>query len=170
MTRSYIGHDSFIYRTWLVDVWHDSLICVTWIVDVWHDSFICFTWLVHMCDITLDVWHDSFICVPWIVDVCYNSLVCDITHSNVWHESRVCPSIEFEFISKLKMGQDFPVPIKSITRLVLKKTQTCKFELWVCGSTREKVNEFARKSQRVCNIWLAGIEQIVGLFSDISAN
>jgi len=36
-------------------------------------------------------------------------------------EGRVCPSIEFEFIST-KMEQDFSVPIKSITRLVLKKT------------------------------------------------
>jgi len=30
---------------------------------------------------------------------------------------RVCPSIEFEFISTI-MGQDFSVPIKPMTRLV----------------------------------------------------
>jgi len=41
---------------------------------------------------------------------------------------RVSLAFEFEFIST-KMEQDFSVPIKSITRLVLKKTQTCKLEL-----------------------------------------
>ena len=45
-------------------------------------------------------------------------------HTNAWwatpSQGRVCPSIEFEFIST-KMGQDFSFPIKSITRLVLRK-------------------------------------------------
>jgi len=39
-----------------------------------------------------------------------------------------CLSIDFEIVS-INMGQDFSIPIKPTTRLVLKKTQTRKFEL-----------------------------------------
>ena len=38
-------------------------------------------------------------------------------------EGRVCPSIEFEFISAI-IGQDFSVPIKPITRLKLKENSS----------------------------------------------
>ena len=70
----------------------------------------------------------------------YSSIIHILRHY-AHHQGRVCPSIEFEFMST-KMGQDFSVPIKSTTRLVLKEFQNRKFELWVCGLTREKLNEF----------------------------
>jgi len=41
---------------------------------------------------------------------------------------RVCPMIEFEFIST-NIRKDFSVPINPIIWLVLKKTQARKFEL-----------------------------------------
>jgi len=73
---------------------------------------------------------------------------------------RVCPSIEFEFISTI-MGQDFSVPIKPITRLELKaSSQIGALSLWISS----------RNTQRVSNTALVGmIEQFGDLFSDISA-
>jgi len=89
MTHLYVGHDSFICGTWLVDLWdmtisqvgHDSLICGTWLVHVWdmipsyvgHDSFTRGTWLVHMCD--------SFMCGTWLINEC------NMTHLCMWHDS-----------------------------------------------------------------------------------
>ena len=54
------------------------------------------------------------------------------------------------------MGQCFSVPIKPITRMQLKKAQARKFELWVCGLTREKLNEFSSPSlSGSSNLWVS---------------
>jgi len=64
-----------------------------------------------------------------LLSVCY---FCPLLESweNTWGS---CLSVDrCEFIST-NMGQNFSVPIQRITRLVLKKSQTRKFELWVCA-------------------------------------
>ena len=97
MTRSYVGHDSFISGTWLIHMWdmtlsdmpqivcapNASAITPEWCVG--HDSFIRVTWLIHVCDMTHSyVRHDSFIRVTWLIHTC------DMNHSYVWHNSSVC--------------------------------------------------------------------------------
>ena len=48
-------------------------------------KFIYVTWLIDMCDMTHSyVWHDSRICAIWLIHMC------DMTHSNVWHDSFIC--------------------------------------------------------------------------------
>ena len=58
-------------------------------------------------------------------------------------QGRVCPSIEFEFISTI-MGQDFLVPIKPITRLVLKANSSSQI-----GASSLRIN--SRNTQPVSN-------------------
>jgi hypothetical protein len=55
------------------------------------------------------------------------------------------------------MGQDFSVPIKPVTCLALTENSSSKI----------RIN--SRNTQRVSNTALVGVEQFVGLFSDISA-
>jgi len=112
MTCEYVMHSyllvhmcSFIFVTWLIDmydttqscVWHVSFtfvlcetcesrhafICVRSYVS--HDSFICMTWLIYKCDMTHPyVWHDSSICVTRL------NHMCAMTHSHVYCVRRGC--------------------------------------------------------------------------------
>jgi len=43
MTRSYVGHDSFLRETRLISTWNTTHFYV------WHESVMCETWLMHMC-------------------------------------------------------------------------------------------------------------------------
>jgi len=91
MTPSYVGHDSLIRVTWLIESIVQVVACVV--------TLICVTWLIHMHDMACTcVRHDSFIhvtrltrlndavaipiCVTWIVHMH------DMTHICVRHESR----------------------------------------------------------------------------------
>ena len=56
MTDSYMGHETFIYGTWLIHIWDMTH------TSVWHDSLpmieygpaiICGTWLIHLCGTNL---------------------------------------------------------------------------------------------------------------------
>jgi len=80
VTHSYVRHDSFICKTWLVHMWDMTRsyvlsgvpevvsVCICDVTNscVRHDSFIRETWLIHMWDTTRSyVRHDSFICETW---------------------------------------------------------------------------------------------------------
>jgi len=106
-----VGHDSFIYGTWLIDMsdmthwyvgheyhmlWertvvygcHDSFVCG-------HDSFIGVPWLIHMC-VMMHAYdcHDLSKCVPWLIWMCAMThsdvYMCATTHPNVCHDSSKC--------------------------------------------------------------------------------
>jgi len=79
----YIGHDSFIYETWLIRIWdkihsysytrHDSWTVATLEDDtthsIGHDSFVYGTWLIHIWDMTHSyTGQDSFIYETWLMD------------------------------------------------------------------------------------------------------
>jgi len=76
MTRSHVGHGSFIWGMTHSYVGHDSFICGTWFIYMRYDSFICGTWLVHMWDtVYLYLWRqnlhlrlgqNSFVCGTWL--------------------------------------------------------------------------------------------------------
>jgi len=90
-----LGHDSFIYRTWLIHTWdmthsymgHDSFIRGTWLIlSHTHMNNSCHTWdmthsfapaIIVVCIRThfySHIGHDSFICWTWLIHTC------DMTH------------------------------------------------------------------------------------------
>jgi len=121
MTLWYLGHDSFIYVIWLIDIcdmthsymWHDSSIYVlteichigVWVMShrctvqfgapVWHDSLL-FIW--HM-------WHDSYTCVTWL------NHICDMARSYVWHDSLICDLREIRHIGMCNMSHGCTVQL-----------------------------------------------------------
>jgi len=93
MRISYVRHDSFICKTWLIHMWHtthsyvthDSVMCMTWPIHMWAStrrsdarraSQRCETWLIHTWDMThLYARHDLFICHTRLIhryDVTYS--------------------------------------------------------------------------------------------------
>jgi len=71
-------------------------------------------------------------------------------------------SVRQSFMSLSQQSWDSSVPIKPITRLVLKANSSSQI-----GALSLRIN--STNTQQVSNTKLVGIEQFVGLFSDISA-
>jgi len=111
MTHSCVRHDSFIYVTWLIHmcgVTHPYMWHSPWLSTCWEHSrvtkkkkFICVSWFVHMCDMTHDcvpVGIAGERCIQLSVVSGPPVSVCDVTHSHVWHDSRVIYSDWFSYL------------------------------------------------------------------------
>jgi len=82
MTRSWSGHDVFIYGTWYV----------TWLINRWHDSF---TYGKGHDSIICETGHDSFICYmghdSFICDMGHDTFIYDTHHKNSSHGTQRQP-------------------------------------------------------------------------------
>jgi len=111
MTHSYLGHDSFIFGTWLIHMWditysyvgHDSFVSRPWLIRMWDnvhtsapsvfDSFTFKTWPIHIWDMTHShLRHDPFTFGTWPIHIVGHYLAIhgtwlirmwDMTHSYV---------------------------------------------------------------------------------------
>jgi len=109
-----VRHDSFICATWLIhtcdmtDIMYDMThsMCVTWLttqteMDSWLKSLkqvtyvpwliLCATWLIHLCDMPHNSDANGLVAqIPEASHICaMTHSMCDMTHSYVWHDSRL---------------------------------------------------------------------------------
>ena len=85
-----VGHDSFIYGTWLIHIWlihvwdmtHSYTRSLNFQID-W-----CGTWLIHVCDMTHSyMWHGAFICETWPIHICDMTYSCEVIY---WYVGLIC--------------------------------------------------------------------------------